>query len=600
MSQILVRFVPDNKQVNVHAGITILEAAGRAGIILNTPCGGAGTCRKCAVGIDSQKEPVLACQTRLQTDTVVTIPQDSRFYQQQILQHGVETQIRVSPSIRKVKFDAIPQDSRKLIDELDRINGYTVSGISPFVLDKFQQNAYQSGYSPSTVVLRKNCTSPGKDNRESYEVLCIEQGDTQKELFGIAVDIGTTTVVAKLVDMQDGQVRAIEAMANPQIRFGDDVIARISHAGSEEGYAQLHDVIIECLNQLIAGLCTKQQLDAAHIYELTAAGNTTMSHLLAGHPVTQLGQAPYKAHTTQAEDRNASQISLNINPCGNVHIIENIAGYVGSDTTAAALAVGMDKAKNINLLVDIGTNGELVLGTGEKMYSASCAAGPAMEGARIRQGSRAIDGAIEKIHIEDGDICVHVIGNVPARSICGSGIIDAVAVLLDLGLVDQTGRFLDREELAEDISPKILNRLTTVEDQPAFILSHGDQPVCFTQRDVRETQLSKGAMRAGMELLLQKAGITADQIDQILLAGAFGNYIRRKSAFRIGLLPAVAHEKVIYVGNAASTGAQMILLSHECRTIAAELVQRIEYVEIAHMPEFQMVFAESMMFEASD
>ena len=441
---------------------------------------------------------------------------------------------------------------------------------------------------------------PPPDNVESeqryYNVVSLEPGDTTAELFGIAIDLGTTTVVAKLVDMITGDLKDTAAIDNPQIKYGDDVVSRITYASEEKGLVKLHQIIVAGINELIDKLCTDAGIPPYHIYEITVAGNTTMSHLLLKFPVAQLGQAPYEAHSTDAHDIAATQMNLDINPFAKLHTIENIAGFVGSDTVAVALAVGMEDMRKMTLLVDIGTNGEIVLGTKDKMYAASCAAGPALEGARIGQGSRAISGAIETVIVVDDDIDLEVIGGVTARSICGSGLIDAVAEMLNLGILDSTGRFTETDGLSE----KIAARLTQYNDEPAFILAHNtgndSQPVLITQKDVRETQLAKAAIRAGIMLLQKKIGITDADIEQILLAGAFGNYIRRESACRIGLLPNIEIEKVHFVGNAASSGAQMDLLSYQCRNISEKLARQIEYIEIAHETEFQMVFAEALMF----
>jgi uncharacterized 2Fe-2S/4Fe-4S cluster protein (DUF4445 family) len=419
--------------------------------------------------------------------------------------------------------------------------------------------------------------------------------------FGIAVDIGTTTVAASLIDLADGTVRARAATENPQIACGDDVISRISYSETREGFDRLNDIIIECINSLTAQLCQKTGIDIDDIYELVAAGNTTMNHLFLKFPITQLGQLPYAAHSVDAVDRNAKEMGINIRPSGNIHTIENIASFIGSDTLAAALAVSMDGVEKMSLLVDIGTNGELVLGTKEKMYAASCAAGPALEGARIGQGSRASAGAIERVIMNDDDIGLDVIGGPPAKTICGSGLIDALAAILDLGLVDATGRLADADVVKGKVPDAILKRLIRRDGQGAFVLAANEDndsdPVMLTQRDIREAQLAKAAIRAGIKLLAQEMGIEEADIGQIFLAGAFGNYIRRQSAVRIGLLPALDISRIHFVGNAAGAGARLILLSSHFRQLAGHLAEKIEHLETAHSSQFQMVFADSLMFD---
>ena len=519
MDHYTVTFMPDNRAVSIHAGATILEAAEQAGILLNSVCGGRGTCGKCSVVVES--ETVRACQYLVTADITVTVPDGSRFRGHRILDTGIDRRFQVAPAILK---------------------------------------------------------NPLFDNTSDLGTP-----------FGVAVDLGTTTVVAKLFDLTTGQLASTASSANPQIKFGDDVIARITYGSTDTGLEHLHLCIIDGLNKLIADLCSMSDISPRQIPEVTVASNTTMNHILLKFPISQLGQAPYAAFSTQAHDKPAAETGLNINPNGFLHTMENIAGFVGSDTVAVALAVGMDTQQSCTLVIDIGTNGELILGTKDRMLSASCAAGPAFEGARIYQGSRAVDGAIERVFVEDDDIVVDVIGSVSARSICGSGLLDAVAVLLDLGIVDSTGRFAEPTSLA----PKIAARIIEVNNSPAFELA---DKVFLTQKDVRETQLAKAAIRTGIALLQKELGIEDGDIDQILLAGAFGNYIRAESVLRIGLLPNVPVERVKFVGNAASTGAQMDMLNSHFRQLSGRLSRRIEYVEIASRRDFQDTFADALMF----
>lgn len=426
--------------------------------------------------------------------------------------------------------------------------------------------------------------------------------DQTGEIFGVAIDLGTTTVVARLIDMRDGTSWATEATLNPQTQFGDDVISRIAYAENDDRFAKLHNTIIDCINILIGKLCENAAVETDQIYEVSAVGNTTMSHIFLTFPIEQLGRAPYKAHSLDAYDQPGDNLGIRINPAGRIHVVENIAGFLGSDTTAVTLAADIASAEEMTLIVDIGTNGEIVLGTKDKLYAASCAAGPALEGARIACGSRAAEGAIEAVMINENDIDLDVIGDCPPRSICGSGLIDAVAVMLELGIIDQTGRFANPAELENKLPPTIYSRIVEREGQLCFILAppegEGDDIVFLSQQDIRQMQLAKGAIRAGIKFLQQHAGIEDADIQRVLLAGAFGNYIRPKSALRIGLLPAVDVERIRSIGNAAASGAQMTLLNWYYRTQAGELARNIEYIEIAHEPDFQMVFAESISFDS--
>ncbi|OHB53916.1 MAG: hypothetical protein A2Y07_00655 [Planctomycetes bacterium GWF2_50_10] len=578
-------FEPDGKSLEIRAGATVFEAALRAGIIINASCGGRGTCGKCKVTLGHDGSEVLACQCKVHRDLKISIPEASRFFDQKILQHGVERDITISPMIRKKLIEIKSAHPAGLLENLqDPSLEFTDQALAD--LKSFEAALPAT----ATAVLFGD------------KVVAVEAGNTCLEIYGVAVDIGTTTVVAKLLDLIDGRVLDTAATGNPQRAFGDDVISRISYGETEEGLAQEQKVIIECINKLIDQLCRSSNVSASRIYELAAAGNTTMSHIFLALPVKQLGQAPYHAYSVDAYDKPIEQMGIKIARGGNVHTIENIAGFVGSDTVACAVAVAMDQQTEMTLCVDIGTNGEIILGTKDKMYSASCAAGPAFEGARIGQGSRAVDGAIEKVSIKNGDIEIETIGSKPPCTICGSGLIDAVAVIVDQGIVDYTGRFVSPDDLKGKIPDALASRVVDIGNhQFGFILAHQkhgmDKPVILTQRDIRESQLSKAAIRAGIKLLMKKFGIEDDGISQILLAGAFGNYIRRESARRIGLLPNLPLERIHFVGNAASSGAQMVLLSSDCRKLAGHLAREINYIEIAHELEFQTTFADCMMFE---
>ncbi len=421
-----------------------------------------------------------------------------------------------------------------------------------------------------------------------------------EKAYGLAIDIGTTTVVAKVLDLSNGELIATETAFNPQAKHGDDVISRIAYAHNNHKLRELQSLIIACINELIACLIVQAEISAQDIYEMTVVANTTMNHIFLNLPIKQLGLSPYEAWSLDACDLKAQKLSININPEANIHTVENIAGFIGSDTVAAALATAIDCEDELTLLIDIGTNGELICGNKEKLYAASCAAGPALEGARISQGSRAVSGAIEAVVINDNDIDVDVINDHPSSSICGSGVIDAVAVMLDLKIIDRTGRFNNVLYLKDQLPDLIYRRMTTVNHQPAFVLAYENDSkkpaVTITQQDVRELQLAKAAIRAGINMLLKKLKLKDDDLKKILLAGAFGNYIRKSSAMRIGLLPNVNPERIHFVGNAASTGAQMILINQKVKALATDLAKKVEYIEIAHEKDFTNLYTEAMLF----
>ena len=522
MKHYTVTFQPEGRQVVIHAGANLVEAAGMAGIVLDTACGQKGTCRKCTVTLLPQRQSVLACQYLVQNDVTVLVPRDSRFIEHKILTEGLSRNDAVTPDIYK-KYLPLAGDG------------------------------------PIT---------------------------------GLAVDIGTTTIVVKIIDMKTGRVITTAADLNPQTKFGDDVISRIAYARDDTKLAELNKLIINRLNFLIAECCGGGAVKSSDLYEACVVGNTTMNHIFLRLPITQLGQAPYKAFSVDAKDVSPQEIPLRMNPAGNIHTLPNIAGFVGADTTAVALAAALDSADEMTLAIDIGTNGEIVLGTKNKLLAASCAAGPAFEGARIACGSRAADGAIEAVVLAADGINFDVVGGHSPVSICGSGLIDAVAVILDLGAIDPTGRFARPDALKTEV--------TEINRQTAFVLAldeKGIPAVYLTQKDIREVQLAKAAIRAGIRLLQKRLSIADADIKHVFLAGAFGNYIRPQSALRIGLLPDVPVDRILPIGNAASSGAQLALVSSHYRTLAADLARKIEYVEIANDPDFQSTFADSMSFE---
>lgn len=609
MKHCRVVFEPDGAGVWVHRGATILEAAERAGLILNTVCGGQGTCGKCAVRLGPAGNEVLACQWHVQDNISVYVPTTSRFFEQKILERGIDRQVKVNPCIFKKYINIDTAKTPAVQKALSKVCAGEIFEITNEAAEQLQR-LRDSGQRAGVTAVGYSCPGSEKSSSQTaaWRIISFEPGDTTEVLFGVATDIGTTTVVSKLIDLRNGHCLATAADVNPQTIYGDDVISRIAYAENEEKLYKLQQAIITCLNEQIGRLvkqalrhCSGQaDIEAKHIYEIVVAGNTTMNHIFLGFPVSQLGRAPYSAFSVEAVDRPAKDMHLAINPAGNVHTIENIAGFVGSDTTSVAVAVGIDQSEQETLVVDIGTNGEIILAGKGELYTASCAAGPALEGARVSQGSRAIPGAIETVLIEGDDLDLGVIGPGSARTICGSGLVDAVAALLDLGVLDSTGRFVQREQLEGKLPPAILSRIIEKDGASAFVLARNDnnenQPVVLTQKDIREVQLAKAAIRAGIKLLQQKLGVKDSQIKQVLLAGAFGNYIRRESALRIGLLPQVPAERIHFVGNAASSGAEMILLNRQCRTLASQLARKIKYLEIAHEPEFQSVFAEAMTF----
>ncbi len=497
--QVKVTFQPQGRVVYVLPGTKIIEAAAVAGIIINAPCGGVGTCGKCKVKIvlpQQRQGEYLACRQIISEDTVIEVPCES-----------------------------LLSDIKKIVIESDILH---------------------------TIV-------PDKRQIKS------------DKYFGIAVDVGTTTLAASLVNLKNGSEIAVMGEVNPQISFGDDVISRIKYASLSGGLAELQKAVIRQIDAMISRLCKQGGIDKKDVYEIIIAGNTTMEHLVCGIDPSPLGQLPFEPVYRGASLIDASELKLDINPKGKVYIFPVIGGFVGGDISAGILAMNLLNQPQPVLFIDIGTNGEIVLVNNNKIMAASAAAGPAFEGARISCGMRAAAGAVEKVRF-DRDWVYNVIGNVEPAGICGSGLIDITAQLLDAGIVDSLGRM----------------------SRPEFVIA---DKVKITQNDIRQIQLAVGAIRAGVNIILKKAGIKTGELKKIFVAGGFGSFIRRNHAQRIGLLPKeISHEKILFVGNTSLAGAKLALLSIEARQKAEELAEQTEHIELSADRNFQDEFASAMIF----
>ena len=407
--------------------------------------------------------------------------------------------------------------------------------------------------------------------------------------YGIACDIGTTTVVCHLMELSTGRVLATVGEGNAQRSYGGDVISRIK-ASMDGLRPALTAAVTGQLSRMISALCASAGIEAARISRMAVAANTTMCHLLAGLAPDGMGAAPFTPLSLFDSHHDAREMGLPFD--GEVYILPAVSGYVGGDITADLLAAGMDQADAPVLLIDVGTNGEMALGCGDSFICCSTAAGPAFEGAQIRYGMTASPGAISSVRYEDGRVVCSVLGGGEAQGLCGSGLIDAVAVMLKLGALDETGRVLDPEE-EDDIPEAALPYLFLLDDEPAFRLS-GD--VAVTQSDVRKLQLGKGAIAAGIQILRSAYGDGHAPISALLLAGGFGSYIRPESAARIGLIPKELLSVTRAVGNSAAQGAMEALVSARARERLTRLQHNMQYKELSSLPEFNSAYMEAMMF----
>ncbi|HUT59236.1 MAG TPA: ASKHA domain-containing protein [Phycisphaerae bacterium] len=610
--QLRVTFQPQGRSVHVLPGTTILEAAARAGLTIDTPCGGQGTCGKCRVQITQGASEAseadrralgdrelsagwrLACQTTVRDDCAVQVPSSSLFASQvQILTEAQQAARQVQPAVRKVYVElAAPTlaDPAADLKRLEKHPGVGEVKVDLGLLRQLPRLLREADFAGTAVIT---------DRR----LIGFEPGDTRSQCLGVAVDLGTTTLVGSLLDLCTGEERGIASAMNPQVRYGDDVLSRIEYCTSQpNGADDLRRAVVGAINELITELCRQAQIDSGHIYEVAVAGNTTMEHLLCGIDVAQLGQVPFAPAYARGLMLPAAELEIGIAPHGAAYVFPVIGGFVGGDTSAGILATRLDELDSPSLMVDIGTNGEIVLCHAGRLWAASTAAGPAFEGARISCGMRAASGAVEKV-VFDGELHCSVIADAAPAGICGSGLIDLAAELLRHGVISPEGRLRPPDELPKAVPDALRRRCRTGAGGQAELLLTDPQdarpvsPVTLTYRDVRELQLATAAIRAGVTILLQRAGVRTSDLKLVLIAGGFGSFIRRSNAQRIGLLPAeLDHQRIHYVGNASLNGARCALVSTSARKRAEQLAQQIEHVELSQAADFQTIFADSMIF----
>ncbi|HHY25906.1 MAG TPA: DUF4445 domain-containing protein [Desulfitobacterium dehalogenans] len=606
-----VTFFPEKKTVEISEGTTLLEAAIAAGIQLESTCGGRGTCGKCKVQVEpgkldshkdygnkflseSEKEEgwVLACKVQVQEDLTVQVKDQQKDAHRRKTGLDQSIDVEVNPSVEKhflqlsrpTVADQTPDWDRlvaALPNQATLFNRRIAVNLPNVFRDaNFQVTAAVAGDS----------------------LLAVEGGDTTQRSYGLAIDIGTTTTVVYLMDLNSGKAVDSDAVTNPQRVFGADVLSRITYASKgPEQLKQLQTLVIEGLNKIIEGLCKNNQIRREEIYQAVVVGNTTMSHLFLGIDPTCLGPAPFIPVFRQSVQVEALELGLNILETGHVVVVPNVAGYVGADTVAVMIAAKVDQLPGYTLAVDIGTNGEIILAGGKRILTCSTAAGPAFEGAEIKYGMRAADGAIERVKITD-DVELAVIGNTKPIGICGSGLIDAIAQMAEAGVIYESGRIVNVPEDMAKLPPKIQERIRQGEGGFEFVIAWGKdsgsgEDVVLTQKDIRELQLAKGAILAGIKILMKEMGIGLEQLDRVLLAGAFGNYISKESALQIGLLPNVPVEQIKAIGNAAGNGAKMVLLSKEERKKAVTLAGLSEHLELSTRSDFQDEFIDALAFE---
>jgi uncharacterized 2Fe-2S/4Fe-4S cluster protein (DUF4445 family) len=578
----------------------LLEAAQASGVGLVSLCGGEGWCESCLVRIASGEvnpptqseldyldaEAVsagfrLACQVVPLTDVRIDIPPESLSTPQRLQVEGKDFEIPLAPIVEYVDIEISPPTIEDLRADADRVQDALADHGFPDVRLELPV------LSDISDILRTNKWSVRIVLRESEVIAILPSGSG---IFGISVDIGTTKLALYLVDLSTGEVIAKFGEMNPQIAYGEDVVSRIAYATqNQNGRQTLQSAIVNALNKIIQNVCRSSAINHWQIVDAVIVGNTAMHHLFAGLPVEQLVFAPYVPAVNEAIDIRASDIGIGLAPGAYIHLLPNIAGYVGADHSAVILSTELWKTDKIVMAIDIGTNTEISLVSNGRLLSCSCASGPAFEGAHISNGMRAAPGAIERVQIIDGEIKIFTIDDEPPVGICGSGILDIVAEMKIANLMDEKGALIGGQ----------LNIRKGKNNSLEFLLvpmesSGHDRDITVSRKDVNEIQLAKAAIRAGQEILLNKAGITLQDIEEIIIAGAFGTYIDVPNAISVGMFPSIPVQRFRQIGNAAGMGAVQALISVKHRHLIKDVIKDVKYVELTTYENFQKEFVKAM------
>ena len=583
-----LRFEPDGTGVRVPAGTSIFDAASWNGIAIDSTCGGHGTCKKCKVRVTDGEVPVsavdprafttdelrdgwrLACRAEARADLVVDVPPLQTRPKAALV--GVGRHVILRPAVMKrhlvleePSLEDQRSDVQRVLDALDDLEPRVELAVVR-TLGKVLRDAH---FDVTAVVV-------------DDLLIGVEPGDTTDRRFAIAFDLGTTTVVATLLDLETGTPAAVRSMLNRQQPYGADVISRVSATMLDENaLGALEARAHETLSQLAGEVCEEAGVPPHEVYEIVVVGNVTMTQLALGIDPEPLSMAPFIVASHDLPPALASDFGVSVHPRAPAVVLPSLGAYVGADIVAGMLASGLTRDKRVRLFIDVGTNSEIALGSNERVLATAAPAGPAFEAAQIRCGMRAADGAIEGVKIRDGELELQVIGDTDPIGICGSGLVDCVAEMVAAGLLDHSGRFTDDP------------RMTKIGEERVFMLADN---VYLSQRDVRELQFAKASIATGWNILLREMGLEPDDISQVLLAGSFGAYLSPASAVRIGLVPRLALPRIVSAGNVASEGAKMAALSHRERAEARSIVHEVEYVELSGREDFNDMFVDQLAF----
>jgi uncharacterized 2Fe-2S/4Fe-4S cluster protein (DUF4445 family) len=605
-ARVRLRFLPDGAEVRVPSGTPVFDAASWNGIAIDSTCGGHGTCKKCKVRVISGEVPVsaidpraftgdelrdgwrLACRAPAREDLVIEVPPLQTRPKAALV--GVGRHVILRPSVQKrhlVLTEPTLEDQRpdlqRVLDAIDDLEPQT----SLELLRTLGSTLRAARFDVTAVICDE-------------ELIELEPGDTTGRRFAIAYDLGTTTVVATLLDLETGQPVAARSMLNRQQPYGADVITRISATMMDErALGALQDRAHETMAELTGEVCEDTGVAPHEIYEITVCGNVTMMQLALGIDPEPLSMAPFVVTTHTFPPARAADFGVAVHPRAPAYVFPSVGAYVGGDIVAGMLATGLSRDRRLRLFIDVGTNSEIALGSSERVLACAAPAGPAFEAAQIKCGMRAADGAIEGVRITGDELTLEVIGDSEAVGMCGSGLVDAVAELVQAGLLDHSGRFIPDEEAAARM-PGLAPRLTKIGQERVFVLHwRGDAPessVYLSQRDVRELQFAKASIATGWEILMRDLGVEASDIAQVLLAGSFGAYLTPLSAVRIGLVPRMALPRIVSAGNVAGEGAKIAALSLRERAEAEAILREVEYVELSGRTDFNDLFIDQLKF----
>ncbi len=599
---------PIGRRVESAAGQTVLDAARAAGVEMVAVCGGEGWCYTCVIrpltgkfspltqseqdGLSAEQLAAgyrLACQTEPLSDVKVEIPPDSLATQQRLQLEGQEIEHAPAPLVEAVDVAVAPADLDDLRSDAARLQDAVeaIQGTRPIfphsIMRDLSPQLRTQGWSARLGVRRPH--------QHSHSGQVVTMTPLDAPLLGLAVDIGTTKIAAYLVELATGRTLAKAGAVNPQVAYGEDVVSRIAYTNEHtDGRAVLQSRVAETLNRLVIELCAEAGAEQAQVADAVIVGNTAMHHLFAGLPVEQLGRAPYVPAISDPLDVPARDLGLELARGAYVHLPSNIAGFVGADHVAMALGAGAWETNRTVVAVDIGTNTEVTVTKGGRIWCCSCASGPAFEGAHIRDGMRAAPGAIERVQIVDGQPRLKTIGDLPPVGICGSGIMDAVSELLRAGIVNRKGVIAVGAPGVghnNDLLHYVLAAPT--------ITGHG-RAIVVTRKDINEIQLAKAAIRVGVDILLHEAGAGYEEIEEFIVAGAFGTYLDIASTVRTGMFPSLPLERFKQVGNAAGAGARQMLISASRRAFATQRAREVAYVELTVHPEFTRKYMKALYF----